>query len=194
MQQHSFATLVSQGESDLIASHLPLLLDREAGEFGRLSGHMAKPNTHWQSADGERVLIIYHGPHAYISPTWYESQNSVPTWNYVTVHAYGVLKTITDPDRLFEVIRATVDLYESHMPQPWSMLSPDSSFIEKLMGGIVGFEIQIERLEGKWKLSQNHPAERREKVIRSLLAAGDYESTQVADLMSEIQDAEKKDI
>ncbi len=190
MQQHSFATLISQVESDLIASHLPLLLDREAGEFGRVSGHMAKPNAQWQSAEGERVLIIYHGPHAYISPTWYAAQNVVPTWNYVTVHAYGVLKTIDDPARLYEVIRATVELYESNMSQPWSMLSPDSEFIEKLMGGIVGFDIQIDRIEGKWKLSQNHAGERREKVIRSLLAAGHYESAQVAGLMSEIQDAE----
>ena len=87
MQQHSFATLISQGESDLIASHLPLLLDREVGQFGSLAGHMAKPNAQWQSADGERLLINVHGPHAYISPTWYESKNTVPPWNYVTVHA-----------------------------------------------------------------------------------------------------------
>ncbi len=188
MQQHSFATLISSGESDFIASHIPLLLDREAGQFGRLTGHLAKPNTQWQSAEGERVLIIYHGPHAYISPTWYDAQNVVPTWNYVTVHAYGVLKTIDDPGRLYEVIRATVEVYEASMPQPWSMLSPDTDFIEKLMGGIVGFDIQIDRLEGKWKLSQNHPAERREKVIHSLMASGDYESSQVASLMIEIRD------
>lgn len=194
MQQHSFATLISQGESDLIASHLPLLLDRGVGQFGSLAGHMAKPNAQWQSADGERVLIIFHGPHAYISPTWYESQNTVPTWNYVTVHAYGVLKTIADPEWLYEVIRATVDLYESKMPQPWSIQTPDTAFIEKLMGGIVGFEIQIDRLEGKWKLNQNHPPERREKVIRSLLATDDPESAQVANLMSKIQDAKMKDI
>ena len=188
IQQHSFATLISQGESDLIASHLPLLLDRDAEPFGRLVGHMAKPNTQWQCADGERVLIIFHGPHAYISPTWYEYQNTVPTWNYVTVHAYGVLKTIADPDRLYEVIRATVELYESKMLQPWSIQAPDTAFIEKLMSGIVGFEIQIDRLEGKWKLNQNHPAERREKVIRGLLAMDDFESSQVASLMTEMKD------
>lgn len=188
MQQQAFATLVSQGELDPTASHLPLLLDREAPPFGRLSGHMARPNTQWQSADGTRVLVIFHGPHAYISPTWYEAQNVVPTWNYATVHAYGVLKTIDDPARLYEIIQTTVDLYESKMPQPWSMHSPDADFIEKLMEGIVGFDVHIDRLEGKWKLSQNHPAERREKVVRSLLSAGNYESTQIASLMTEIKD------
>ena len=95
-----------------------------------------------------------------------------------------VLKTIDDPARLYEIIRTTVDLYESKMPQPWSMHSPDTDFIEKLMGGIVGFDVHIDRLEGKWKLSQNHPAERREKVIRGLLATSDYESEQVAHLMA----------
>ena len=184
MQQQSFATLISQGEHDLTASHLPLLLDREAGPFGLLSGHMARPNTQWKSADDTRVLVIFQGPHAYISPSWYETQNAVPTWNYATVHAYGVLKTIDDPVRLYEIIRTTVDLYESKMPQPWSMDSPDAEFIEKLMGGIVGFEIKIYRLEGKWKLSQNHPEERREKIICGLQERGDYESCQVAELMA----------
>ncbi len=188
MQQHSFATLISQGEPDVTGSHLPLLLDRESGLFGLLSGHMARPNTQWQSADDTRVLVIFHGPHAYISPSWYETQNAVPTWNYAAVHAYGVLKMIDDPARLYEIIRATVDLYESKRPQPWSMDSPDAEFIEKLMGGIVGFEIEIDRLEGKWKLSQNHSAERREKVIRGLLATGDFESSQVARLMAETKE------
>ena len=188
MQQQSFATLISQGELDLTASHLPLLLDREAGPFGRLSGHIARPNTQWQSADGTRVLVIFHGPHAYISPTWYEAQNVVPTWNYATVHAYGVLKTIDDPARLYKIIRTTVDLYESKMPQPWSMLSPDAKFIEKLMCAIVGFDIQIDRIEGKWKLNQHHPEERRDKVIRGLLATGDSESVQVAQLMAATKD------
>lgn len=174
MQQHSFATLISQGGSDLVASHLPLLLDRDAMPFGRLTGHMAKPNLQSQCADRERVLIIFHGPHAYISPTWFDAQNVVPTWNYVTVHAYGGLKTIDDPERLNEVIRATVEHSESKILQPWSIHASDTAFIEKLMGGIVGFEIQIDRLEGKWKLNQNHPAERRERAICGLLAAGKY--------------------
>ena len=107
---------------------------------------------------------------------------------YVTVHAYGVLNTINDPARLNEVIRETVELYESKMLQPWSILSPDADFIDKLMGGIVGFDIQIDRLEGKWKLNQNHPAERRKNVIRGILATGDYESSQVASLVIEIKD------
>ena len=188
MQQHSFATIVSAGEPDLIASHLPLLLDEQAGALGHLFGHMARPNTHWQVADGQSVLAIFHGPHAYVSPTWCEARNVVPTWNYVAVHASGVLKTISDPAKLSFLIQSTVDRYESTMPQPWSMRSPDADFIEKLLNGIVGFEIEIQRIEGKWKLSQNHPIERREKVIQKLIATEQPASIQVAELMKSTLD------
>jgi transcriptional regulator len=184
MQRHSFATLVSQGEGEPFASHLPLLIEHFPAPHGRLLGHMARANPQWRSADGQRVLAIFHGPHAYVSPTWYEAANVVPTWNYAVVHAYGRLRLV-GPERLREIVRRTVDRYESGRPAPWSMDAPDPAFVEKLLESIVGFEIDVDRLEGKWKLSQNHSAERREKVIHALQNAGDDEAQLVAGMMQQ---------
>jgi transcriptional regulator len=187
IEQHSFATLISYRDNEPLASHLPLLLDRTAGVNGCLSGHMARPNAQWQSAAGQRVLTIFHGPHAYISPRWYEARNVVPTWNYTTVHAYGVLRLVEDRDRIRKVLERTVELYESKMEQPWSIELPEAEFIKKLQGGIVGFEIDIDRFEGQWKLNQNHPAERREKVIRELRSLEDHDADQIAALMAAVE-------
>ncbi len=183
IEQHSFATLCSTTDGELEATHLPLLLDREIGPHGRLVGHMARANSQWQRAAGSRVMAIYSGPHAYISPTWYESNETVPTWNYAAVHASGVLRLIEDESRLREIVRRTVDVYERSMPKPWSMDVVPPQFLDKMFVGIVGFEIEIDRLEGKWKLNQNHPVERRENVIRSLLETGRPEDAAVARLM-----------
>ena len=186
IEQHSFATLISQHDSEPVASHLPLLLDRKSSSNGRLIGHMARANPQWQSAAAQHVLVIFHGPHAYISPTWYEAQNVVPTWNYIAVHAYGLFRLIEDQDRLLEIVSQTVRQYESPRPQPWSMDSPDSEFIDKLLSAIVGFEIDIERLEGKWKLNQNHPPERREKVICGLRETARHDEMQIANWMEKV--------
>lgn len=185
MERYSFATLVSQSGEGPLASHLPLLLESDPEPFGRLIGHMARPNPQWQSGAGQRVLVIFQGPHAYVSPTWYEAQNVVPTWNYAAVHAYGVLRLVEDRNRLRDIVRRMVDRYEASQVTPWSMQSPEPDFIEKMLGGIVGFEIDIERLEGKWKLSQNHPRERQEKVIHGLISTGNDDSVQLAAWMRE---------
>jgi transcriptional regulator len=183
MEQHNFATLISSRQGEPVASHLPLLLDREAGPHGRLIGHMARANSHWQSASNQRALAIYHGPHAYVSPGWIEAKNVVPTWNYATVHAYGTLRVIEDRDRLCGILQRTVSRYESNREQPWSMASPDADFIEKLLAAIVGFEIDVDRLEGKWKLNQNHPLERREQIMSGLRETGRHDELQIAELM-----------
>lgn len=183
MEQHSFATLISSHDGEPVASHLPLLLDRDAGPHGRLIGHMARANSHWQTAGNQRALAIYHGPHAYVSPGWIEAQNVVPTWNYVTVHAYGMLRLIEDRDRLRDILQRTVSRYEANPEQPWSMASPNADFIEKLLAAIVGFEIDVDRLEGKWKLNQNHPLERREQIISGLRETGRHDELQIAAMM-----------
>lgn len=183
MERHSFATLVSQQYHNLVASHLPLLLDRAVEPRGRLIGHMARANSQWQTAADQRVLVIFHGPHAYISPSWYDARNVVPTWNYVTVHAYGTLRLIEDHDRLHDIVQRTVQRYESTRPQPWSMDGPEPEFLDKLLTAIVGFEIDIERLEGKWKLNQNHSAERQANVIRGLREANEHDERQIAEWM-----------
>ena len=186
IESHSFGTLVSIGASVPTASHLPLLLDRTRGPAGTLIGHLAAANPQAARADGKVVLAIFQGPDAYISPTWYEEENVVPTWNYVAVHATGILKRIIDPSRKLEIVRRYVAFYEADLPNPWSLDSADPAFIEKLLTAIDGFEIEIDRLEGKWKLNQNHPPARRERVIRALNEAGGEDRTQIADLMTEM--------
>lgn len=184
VERHSFATLFSQSERQPVASHLPLLLDADAGPSGRLFGHMARANTHWQAAANQRVLTVFQGPHAYISPGWYAAQNVVPTWNYVAVHATGTLRLIEDRDRLYEILRQTVVKYESPRSAPWSMYSPEPAFLDKLITAIVGFEIEVETWEGKWKLSQNHPQERQDKVIAGLHESGRPDELAIAELMT----------
>lgn len=187
VERHSFATLFSQGENAPTASHLPFLLDRNNGPRGRLVGHMARANLHWQSAANQKVLVVFQGPHAYISPAWYAAQNVVPTWNYVAVHATGTLRLIEDRDRLYSVLEQTVARYEQSRPQPWSMTDPEPEFLERLITAIVGFEIEVDAWEGKWKLSQNHPLERQKKVIDGLRQTGRSDELAIANLMADSQ-------
>lgn len=183
LEQHSFATLVTQQNHGPLASHLPLLLDRNTGKQGQLLGHFAKLNPQNKTTQQEQVLAIFHGPHAYISPTWYEAANTVPTWNYQAVHVYGRYSAIDDPDELKAVIEKTVTFYEASEKTPWSMQNADPDFIDQLLQGIVGFKVEIERIEGKFKLSQNHPVERREKVIKALKEQRHDDSQAIAALM-----------
>lgn len=185
IQHHSFATLVSQTDSEPFASHLPLLLDRDAGPHGTLIGHMARANSQWRQADGQRLLAIFHGPHAYISPTWYEAVNVVPTWNYVAVHAYGTFRLETDRCRMLDIVRKYVDFYEANLPHPWSFEDTEAEFVNGLLDAIVGFEIVIDRLEGKWKLNQNHDTTRRQNVIRALQERDGEDQQKIAALMLE---------
>ena len=127
---------------------------------------------------------MFSGPHAYISPTWYETPNTVPTWNYVAVHAYGTLKVVEDKTELSRILELMVEKYEGHRPQPWPF-DGGAGFHQKLLDAIVGFEIAITRLEGKWKLNQNHPAERRQRVVAALTAAGGENNEAVARLMEQ---------
>jgi transcriptional regulator len=181
MRDHSFAVLVTHGEGGMIASHLPLLFDADAGPHGTLLGHMARANPQWRDVGGE-ALAIFAGPHAYISPTWYESPGTVPTWNYVAVHAYGASQLVEDREGLHAILTRLVSVHERGMPEPWSydVADPD---IDTMLRAIVGFRIEITRLEGKAKLNQNHPEERRRKVIRVLEARADEDSRAIAGLM-----------
>jgi transcriptional regulator len=161
MRQIGFATLVTQGPDGIEANHLPLLLD---GEAGILRGHVARANPvwkHWQS--GAEALAIYLGPDAYISPNWYptkaETGKAVPTWNYLTVHARGTITVIEDADWLRAHVAALSDRHEAGRPEPWSIGDAPPAYIASLLRAIVGLEIAVTSLEGKWKLSQNRPAD-----------------------------------
>ena len=192
MDRHGFAVLVSPRDASLEASHLPLLLERESGPFGRLWGHMARANLQWRQAAGGEVLAVFSGPHAYVSPTWYQDEQVVPTWNYVAVHAYGRFEIVEEPSELLPILRRQVETYEGGYDRPWTF-DESSEFVAKLLKSIVGFRVEITRVEGKWKLSQNHPQARRERVIAALRDGGDYESGQVASLMQAALDADRKD-
>jgi transcriptional regulator len=182
IDQYSFALLVSQFQNEPFATHLPLILNRSLGPNGTLLGHVARANPQWTVGDGQTVLAIFSGPHAYISPTWYQSERTVPTWNYVAVHVYGRFERIESEAELIELLRTMADYFESSMPQPWKV-DTDADFIRKMAAQIVGFRIAIERVEGKWKLNQNQPAERQRRVIEKLQEQTDEDSQAIAALM-----------
>jgi transcriptional regulator len=154
-----FATLVTQG---LEANHLPMLL-----QDGFLRGHVARANTVWKSGEGE-ALAIFLGPHAYVSPSWYPSKaetgKAVPTWNYITVHAKGRVRWIQDADWLRAHVTALSNVHESPRPEPWTIDEAPESYIEAMLKGIVGFELEIAQLDGKYKLTQNRDAADRDAV------------------------------
>ena len=182
IERYSFGMLVSQSGGGPFVSHLPFLLNRSDGPHGTLSGHMARANPHWRELVGEPVLAVFSGPHAYVSPTWYETENTVPTWNYVAVHAYGRATLIDDSDGLLDLLQQSVCVYESGMPRPWS-LDTASPVVRNMLSQIVGFRIHIERIEGKWKLNQNHPFERRRKVMVALTEQGGADALAIAEMM-----------
>lgn len=182
IDRYPFALLVSDRGGEPFATHLPLLLDRAAGPHGTLVGHVARANPHWHDLAGRAVLAVFSGPHAYVSPTWLAAENTVPTWNYVAVHAYGRAELVEDRAGLLDIIRGAVLAYEAGMPTPWTF-DPDATLIDRLLAQIVGVRIPIARLEGKWKLNQNHPPERRERVAAALDAHGGDDARAVAALM-----------
>lgn len=188
IERYSFAAIVSGAGGQLVASHLPLLIERESGGQGTLLGHFARANPQWREAAGQKVLVIFSGPHAYVSPRWYEAERVVPTWNYVAVHAYGRLELIEDEAATHELLARMVRHYEASQSEPWDLAAQPADFVERLARQIVAFRIPIERLEGKWKLNQNHPQDRREKV-REVLAAGEPDEQAVARLMRDQPEA-----
>jgi transcriptional regulator len=182
IDQNSFGLLVSQVEGEPFASHLPFLLDRSSGQQGTLLGHLAVANPQWQHAESQNVLAVFSGPHAYISPSWYEAENVVPTWNYVALHVYGTLQVVQEEKALAKILEDFVTIYENSLPRPWAFDST-SDFARKMIKAVVGFRIEISRIEGKWKLNQNRPQEQRERVVRVLDTFTDDNSRGIADLM-----------
>lgn len=183
IRANSFGVLFSQNNGQPCATHLPFLLEVDNESNGVLSGHFAKANPHWKEIEGE-VLAVFGGPHAYISPTWYEAENTVPTWNYTAVHAYGHITMIQEKEALLQLVQDTVRFYEAAMPTSWQFDSSEK-FYRKMIGGVVGFKIEISRLEGKWKLNQNHPLERQQKVVKVLQQSKSQNEQVIAALMME---------
>jgi transcriptional regulator len=181
MRANPFAILVSTIDQAPFATHLPLLID-EAGDGLVVRGHMAKANPHWKSMQGES-LVIFHGPHAYISPSLYEIRESVPTWNYAAVHVYGEPSLFSDEEGLKEILHRMIHTFEASYMAQWSELS--EQYKSRMMKHIVGFEIKVKRLEAKYKLSQNRTKGEQARVIQSLNQSKDSNISGVADLMQQ---------
>lgn len=166
------ATLVNQGANGLQASHLPLLLATDEGEFGTLYGHFARANPHWRELLQGETLAIFQGPQAYISPAWYPSKaehgKAVPTWNYIAVHARGQAQLIEDREGLLQLVSRLSAQHEAGREQPWAVSEAPTDYIDTMLRAIVGFALPIQRLEGQWKLSQNRTAADRDGVHKGL--------------------------
>ncbi|HLE43465.1 MAG TPA: FMN-binding negative transcriptional regulator [Methylomirabilota bacterium] len=187
IRAESFGTLVGVDEAGApFATHLPFLVDESRGPLGTLLGHVARANPHWRYfKPGAPVLAVFAGPHAYVSPSWYEVHPAVPTWNYVAVHAYGVPALVEEPARARALLARLVRAHEDGRPDPWAFASLPEDYLAAMLKGIVAFEIPIDRLEGKAKLSQNRTTADRARVRAALEAAGDPLSAAVAAFMAD---------
>lgn len=179
MRTFDFALLVTAPDGIPQASHLPFLYDPSAGEHGTLLAHMARPNPQWRdfeklAAAGREALVIFQGPHGYISPTWYgEGPPNVPTWNYVAVHAYGIPKVIEDPEAVRALLDRLVGVQEAGYDPAWSTAGLTEKYMAGMQRGLVAFEIPVSRLEAKAKLSQNKTAAQLAAATAAMEAAED---------------------
>jgi transcriptional regulator len=167
------ATLVTLGSEGLEASHVPILLDEGEGPWGAIRGHLARANPQWRRAATETpALAMFLGPDAYVTPSWYatkrETGKVVPTWNYLAVHAYGRIEFFEDAERLRDIVTSLTRRHEGKRAAPWAVSDAPEDYIRAQLRGIVGFRLPIERLEGKWKLSQNRSEADRQGVIEGL--------------------------
>lgn len=181
MKEHSFATLISQHNGMPLATHLPLILKKDNTY---LYGHFARTNPQWNDIKNQTVLVIFHGPHCYISPSWYETNKSVPTWNYVTVHVYGEVELIEDEHELMDSLHDMVLKYEAP-DSSYKLQDVDEEFLTSMTKGIQGFKIKVNKVEGKAKLSQNHSLQRQKLVINQLEQIQNAGEQQISLLMKE---------
>lgn len=189
LQASPLALLTSAGAAGVQASHLPLLLAPDEGEFGTLYGHFARANPHWRDLQGgAEALAVFSGPDAYISPGWYpakaEHGKVVPTWNYIAVHARGPVELIEEPERLLQIVSRLSDQHESGRERPWAVSDAPRDYIDTMLRAIVGFALPIRRLEGKWKLGQNRSAADQAGVRDGLAASPSPGDRELAARMS----------
>lgn len=180
MRQFSFATLVSVHQEVPFATPMPFVVRPDLGQQGVLRSHIARRNPQWESFHlNKEVLVMFQGDHSFISPTWYEKHPSVPTWNYVTVHAYGRPRVVETPQAVKELLHELVLQYE----QEWDMMDLPESYLSGMIQGIVAFEIEITRLEGKFKLSQNRSRADQEQVAGALVKSSNPSDQAIAQRM-----------
>ena len=185
---HPLGTWVIHAGGELVVNHIPFLLDSNRGEHGTLVGHVARANPVWKALSGKTAsVVIFQGPQAYISPSWYPTKHAhgkaVPTWNYVVVHAHGVPRAVEDRDWLLAHVTRLSDFHESERAVPWSVSDAPPDYIDSMLKAIVGIEIPISTVVGKWKTSQNRPLPDKLGTIAGLQERGDAGSRQMASLV-----------
>lgn len=185
-----FAAIATPSGDGVLVDHAPLVLLPHEGPHGTLVGHFARANPHWrQLGAGTKSVAIFQGANAYVSPSWYpnkhETGEDVPTWNYVAVHAHGAIETFDDPDALLDMLERLTSRHESGRADPWHVADAPPEYIRRQLRGIVGLRMRIERLEGKWKLSQNREARDRAGAKAGLAASPVHGDRDVAALMSD---------
>lgn len=194
MRDIAAATLVSQGPDGLTATHVPIELDPDVGPHGGLRCHFARANPHAEIvARGGELLAIFQGPQGYVTPSWYPSKQQtgkvVPTWNYIAIHAYGTATPMADTETLKGHLARMTAGHEAGSAQPWSVDDAPEDFIDGMCKAIIGLEIRLTRIEGKWKMSQNRTPDDRAGVIAGLRAAGDPDSARMAELIERVGSA-----
>jgi len=189
IRAHPLATWVAADQGELVVNHIPFHLDASRGSFGTLVGHVARANPIWKAASALPHVAVFRGPQTYVTPNWYATKHehgkAVPTWNYVVVAAHGRPTFIEDRDWLRELLRQLTDEQEASQALPWTIDDAPADFIEKMLTAIVGVEIPIERIQGKWKTSQNRPEADRLGVMAGLSGKGDDASLAMAALVRE---------
>ena len=196
IRERSFGTLVVLTDRGLNVDHLPFLVDGAANPLGVLRGHVARANPVWRAKLEETdAVAIFQGPQRYITPAWYatkqEAGKVVPTWNYVVVHAHGSLRFVEDREWLRDHVTRLSDHHEAERETPWKVSDAPEDFVNNLLERIVGLEMTIRRLEGKWKLGQNRPERDRQGVIDGLLGQNEESSVALANLMKAAESAAK---
>lgn len=193
IQNHSLATFIIVQDGEIVVNHMPLLVSVDEGEFGVLRGHLPIGNSLWQSFDGaSKAVAVFHGPSSYITPSWYPSKHqhgkAVPTWNYVVVHAHGLPVAVRDPAWLLEHLNELTNKQELSQQLPWKVSDAPEDYTEKMLRGIVGIEMPITLLEGKWKVSQNRPEADRIGVAAGLRNQGDENALAMESLVCQTGD------
>jgi transcriptional regulator len=180
IRQYPFATLITAADNYPIATHLPFILEQDEGQWYLLS-HMAKANPQWKLLEGHQPLIVFQEPHAYISPTHYEKEENVPTWNYIAVHIYGTVELLLESEQAIEILEKTIAVFEKGFQGQWENL--DKGYRNRLLNGIVAFRIKIQSFEAKEKLSQNKTVQERQKISDGLLDTSDSSAQQLGEIM-----------
>jgi transcriptional regulator len=193
MRAHPLGTWATQGDGEIIVNHVPFVLDPSRGPYGLLRCHVARANGAWQLfSKTVPSVVVFHGPNAYVSPSWYPSKQDdgrvVPTWNYTVVHAHGIPAIVEDQAQLIRHLTELTASHEENQAVPWQLADAPAAFIEQMSRHIVGIEIPISRIFGKWKVSQNRSSADRVGVVAGLRGNNDKPSREIADLVDQVRD------